>query len=164
MSEKKRKKVKENKRQLFFESIKGYLIAIVVLVLMSVATYLGMNFKKGQNAKKLSVTTEGETIQDNQATPYITISVNNRLYKNSAEFQKVFNGYLELDPRVKKGSITLIWKINAAGEVGAVAIKSSDFDAMYLTDRLIESLRKVRFPPPPGNSSVKVIHQFDFGK
>ena len=92
--------------------------------------------------------------------PYLKRQVKNTVIKNASVLQGCYNRYLELDPEVKDGSITLDWQIDTQGNVFGSGVVRSSFREQNFHGCLLNVVNEVRFPIP--HTTKYVEHTLTF--
>lgn len=102
--------------------------------------------------------------QKREEDPYIANQVKNTITKNYIPIRDCWNAYVDSNPEVTQGRITVDWQIDLDGDVLDPEIVLSDFANEELTSCLLKVIGKIEFPPPPYGQKEYVAHKFNFRK
>jgi hypothetical protein len=88
----------------------------------------------------------------------------NALLRQSPVLRACYDTFLQDEPDISEGKVTIDFQIDPDGRVLPPGIVESELDAQSLTDCLVARIAGFEFPPPPGRHKTYAAHTFFFKK
>lgn len=99
---------------------------------------------------------------DTVAADYKANELKNSLARQAPSLRACYETFLQDEPDVFEGKVTIDFRIDGDGNVLSPGIVASDLDSDTFADCLVARLAGFAFPPPPDHQKTYAAHTFLF--